>query len=143
MRSYLDEENKPPELKDAMKAKLASSVKNLMAPPQINPSSTAKQTKAMEYRRKELEEKAKREEDKKLEDKKRVETQNQLKGRVKESPAIQDNTQKMKKEREDKIKDAKKDFAKKDHEYKQMKKEMQERVNNRPLLLERSKYQYL
>ena len=78
----------------------------------------------MEKRRKEMEEKQKREQDKKQQDKDRIKQQNSLQGRVKSSPAIADNTAKINAERQDKLKEGKKDFAKKDQEYLQMKKEM-------------------
>ena len=104
--------------------------------PEIEPATTKALSLLMETRRKELEKKKKEEERIKKEDMERHKKQNRLNERVRSSKAIVDNTEELKKRSEEK----KETFIKKLNEdrdnYRNNLAIINQRVANRPLMLE-------
>ena len=107
--------------------------------PQFEPATTKSLNLLMETRRKELEMRKKREEDIIKEDEQRIKKQKDFNARVNGSVVMIEHKKKWK-ELEDKKKEAKDTFAQQEKEkvkdYKQKMQEMNQRVSNRPLMME-------
>ena len=136
---YLDYENNP-KAKNPKKNKSIEKIRKTMKKkPQFEPATTKSLTLLMETRRKELEMRKKREEDIIKEDEQRIKKQKDFNARVNGSVVMIEHKKKWK-ELEDKKKEAKDTFAQQEKEkvkdYKQKMQEMNQRVSNRPLMME-------
>ena len=138
--NFLDNENNPyvknPITKKEKKKKEEERRKMMQMKPEIEPATTKALSLLMETRRKELEKKKKEEERIKKEDMEREKRQNRLNERVRTSKAIVDNTEALKKKREEN----KEIFIKKLNDerdnYRNNLAIINQRVANRPLMLE-------
>ena len=136
---YLDYENNP-KAKNPKKNKSIEKIRKTMKKkPQFEPATTKSLNLLMETRRKELEMRKKREEDIIKEDEQRIKKQKDFNARVNGSVVMIEHKKKWK-ELEDKKKEAKDTFAQQEKEkvkdYKQKMQEMNQRVSNRPLMME-------
>ena len=137
--NYLDYENNP-KAKNPKKNKSIEKIRKTMKKkPQFEPATTKSLTLLMETRRKELEMRKKREEDIIKEDEQRIKKQKDFNERVNGSIVMIENRKKWK-ELEDKKKESIETFAQQEKEknkdYKQKLQEMNQRISNRPLMME-------
>ena len=136
---YLDYENNP-KAKNPKKNKSIEKIRKTMKKkPQFEPATTKSLTLLMETRRKELEMRKKREEDIIKEDEQRIKKQKDFNDRVNGSEVMIEHRRKWK-ELEDKKQEEKDNFAKREKEkikdYKEKMQGINQRVNNRPLMME-------
>jgi len=139
LNDFLDYENNP-KAKNPKKNKSIEKIRKVMKKkPQFEPATTKSLNLLMETRRKELEMRKKREEDIIKEDEQRIKKQKDFNARVNGSVVMIEHKKKWK-ELEDKKKEAKDTFAQQEKEkvkdYKQKMQEMNQRVSNRPLMME-------
>ena len=137
--NYLDYENNPKANNPKKNKSIEKIRKTMKKKPQFEPATTKGLTLLMETRRKELEMRKKREEDIIKEDEQRIKKQKDFNERVNGSVVMIEHRKKWK-ELEDKKKEAKDTFAQQEKEkaknYKQRIQEMNQRVSNRPLMME-------
>ena len=137
--NFLDFENNPKSKNPKKNKSIENIRKNMRKKPKMEPATTKSLTLLMETRRKELEMRKKREEDIIREDEQRIKKQKEFNERVWSSAVMAEHKKKWE-ELEDKKRDAQETFKnqqiEKNKEYQQRLKEMNQKVSNRPLMME-------